>query len=97
MTELTTTGPAEQFRAKAATIMIDAANMTLHQLVDEFQRLADIIDKNTIEGSQARYPTVNEVGQLAVREQRMINAASRARFGISFDTYDRSAVSSNDW
>lgn len=95
MNDLTISNPSTTFRAKAADLMIDAAKMSLHQLVDEFQRLAEEIEKNTVQEDNG-YRRLNEVGELANREQRMINAAARARFGISFDTYDRNIGSSED-
>lgn len=88
MTAIITANPAEQFRSKAANLMVSAAQMTLHQLVDEFQRLADLIDQHSSEDEHG-YTTLTEIGQLAIREQRMVNGAARARFGISFESYDR--------
>jgi hypothetical protein len=95
MNELTKTTPAEQFRAKAAGLMFDTASMTLHQLVDEFVRLTDAMDANMVEGEHRQ--ELNEAGELAARERRLVNAAARCRFGISFDAYDRSSSSDMDW
>lgn len=97
MNDLTTTTPADAFRAKASNLMVETAGMTLHQLVDEFQRLTLLMDANSVKGEDGYGPTLSEDGELAARERRIVVAASRARFGISFDTYDRVSSSSSDW
>jgi hypothetical protein len=95
MTELTTTSPAEQFRRKASGLLVDVAEMELHELVDEFQRLSNILDQNMVEGDD--YPKLNDVGELALREQRLVNGAIRARFGLSLETYDRKHNPNHAW
>lgn len=89
MNELTTTAPAEQFRAKAANLLILAANMSLHQLVDEFQSLTTVMDENLTDTDEGGYPQLNAIGQLAKRERNIIVGTAKARFGIFFDSYDR--------
>lgn len=89
MNDLTTTTPAEAFRAKAADMMIGTAKMTLHQLVDEFVRLTEVIEKNTIEGDDGYHRSMTDEGELAYRDRRMVTAAARSRFGVTFDSYDR--------
>lgn len=97
MTELTTTTPADAFRAKASRLMIDTAEMTLHQLVDEFARLTDVMDANSIKSEDNYRSMLNEAGELAARERRMVVGAARCRFGISFDAFDRVSSSDMDW
>lgn len=88
MNAVVTTSPADQFRAKASGLFVEAAEMTLHQLVDEFQRLTKVMDDNIINelGEGRKF---NETAELASRERRVVTSAARARFGISFDAYDR--------
>ena len=88
MNALTTTTPAEAFRAKAADLMISGAQMSLHQLVDEYQRLTGIMDENLREDDKG-YERLNEVGELAKRERQIVLGSARSRFGITFDSYDR--------
>lgn len=99
MNELTTTSPADQFRAKASALFIEASNMTLHQLVDEFQRLTTVMDENMTTDGAEGYPefNLNEAGQLAARERKVIEASSKARFGIGFDAYDRPSCHHSAW
>ena len=100
MSDLTTITPAETFRAKASGLMVEAANMTLHQLVDEFMRLSGVMDENCIheDDSHASYLRLNERGEVAERERKVIVAASRARFGITLEAFDRnSARTGGDW
>jgi hypothetical protein len=41
---------------------------------------------------------LNEVGEVAERERKVIIAASRARFGLSLEAFDRnSARTGGDW
>lgn len=94
--EITTTTPSEQFREKAADLMKQAADMSLHELVDEFQSLSAFIADNSTPRSGYGYD-VNDAGKVAVRERQVINAAARARFGISFDTYDRPDADRDDF
>lgn len=89
MNELTTTTPAEMFRAKAASLLTLAADMTLHQLVDEFQSLTTVMDENMTKEDDSEYAKLNETGQLAKRERSIIVGTAKARFGIFFDSYDR--------
>lgn len=93
MNALTTTNPSTAFRAKAADLMTTAARMSLHELLDEFMRLTSVMEENTAEDEEGGYPRLNDTGQLAARERRMILAASRSRFGVSFDEYDRNVGS----
>ena len=82
------TSPADQFRAKAADGMINSAKMSLHELVDEFQRLTQIMDDNTSQ-EEGRGKTFNEIAELADRDCRIVQGAARARFGITLESFDR--------
>lgn len=97
MNAVTTTTPADAFRVKASDLLVDAANMTLHQLVDEFMRLTDVMDKNCEPAKGASYPSLNDQGELAARERRVVTAAARARFGINFEPFDRVSPSESSW
>lgn len=98
MTALTTTTPAEAFRAKAANLLTIAANMTLHELVDEFQSLTTVMDENMTKATDGNYQKLNEVGQLAKRERNIITGTAKARFGIFFDSFDRPCDGNDsDW
>jgi len=88
MNALTTTTPADQFRAKAANLLVLAAGMTLHQLLDEFQRLTTVMDENVNIGING-YPELNKIGELASRERNIILGASKSRFGVYFESWDR--------
>ncbi len=90
MNALITTKPAEAFRAKASELMITTATMTLHQLVDEFQRLTDVIEKNSEPDEEGFGFKLNDEAELAMRERRIVCGASRSRFGIDFSSWDRS-------
>lgn len=94
-TELQTTNPAEAFRAVAAERFHAAADMTLHQLCDEFLRLTKLIEAGTIEGDQsseswAADEEFTDEAKIALRERNIVNGAARARFGMGFDQYDQS-------
>lgn len=92
MNDLIATNPAEAFRAKAAEGLISAAGMTLHQLVDEYVRLTEVIEANvvkTADDEEWGARTLNDVGKLASRERGLIDGAAKVRFGISFAEYDR--------
>jgi len=88
-TALTTTTPAEQFRAEASALMIDAANMTHHELLDEYLRLSEEIDENTTRDEDRYDYKLNDTAQIAVRKRSVVTAAARARFGINFESFDR--------
>lgn len=83
-------GPTKLFREKAGDLMIVAAQMTLHQLVDEFVRLCEVIEANSEDAPEGSYgKQLNDTAQIASRKQRIISAAVRARFGISLHPFDR--------
>lgn len=89
MSELTTIKPADTFRAKAASRFHEAADMTLHQLCDEFVRLTAIIEDGKAEDeSDFGATTYTDEASIALRERNIVNGAARARFGIGFETYD---------
>lgn len=92
MNAVVTTTPADQFRAKASGLFVDVAKMTLHELVDEFQRLTQIMDDN-VTNEPGEGKKFNEIAELASRERRLITGAGRARFGITFDAFDRPSCS----
>jgi hypothetical protein len=81
--------PEQQFRSQAAELMVDAANMTLHQLVDEFVRLSNVIDENCTRTDDGYGVDFNDTAKLADRQRRIITTASRARFGVDFQPFDR--------
>lgn len=81
--------PAQIFRAKASSLMTDAASMTLHQLVDEFVRLSEVVESNSKEVEDSYRKELTDVGKVAFRERQVINAAARACFGVGFNTFDR--------
>jgi len=96
--ELTTTTPAETFRAKAAEAMILAANMSLHDLVDEFLRLTDVMDASVSKNEESGYFELSETGEIAVRDRKLIVSIARARFGLTLEPFDRpSSNSSSEW
>lgn len=80
--------PSTIFRSNAASLMKSAADMTLHELVDEFLSLSETIEKAAVPNDDWRKRLTDE-GQVALRDRKMINAALRARFGLSLESYDR--------
>jgi len=98
----TTTTPADTFRATAAGALIDAAKMDLHQLVDEFQRLTAIMDGAIMDGAitedERGYRKLNDSGEVAHRQRKLVVGVTRSRFGLSLDAYDRpSSDASSEW
>lgn len=89
MNAVTAISPAETFRAKASNLMKDTASMTLHELVDEFARLTGVMDENLDHDED--YPKLNQTGQLAERERKLVNGAIRCRFGLHMDSFDRAS------
>lgn len=82
--------PANAFRAKASGLMTDAAHMTLHQLVDEYVRLCEVVEANSEADPEQTYrKTMNATAKAAYRERQMINVAARSRFGLTFEPFDR--------
>lgn len=97
-TELTATKPADAFRDGASGLLHAVADMSLHDLVDEFQRLSIAIEDGRIEGEDAgAYRPVrwSDAAQLAMKQRLLVNGAARARFGISFESYDRNDTDNN--
>lgn len=89
-TELKTTSPQDEFRARASDIMIEAATLSLHGLVDEFQRLTGLMAANLEPAEDDNYgPHYNHVGQVALRHRDLIRTAARARFGLDLDAFDQ--------
>lgn len=78
----------KEFAAIAADRMKAAADMSLHELVDEFVRLNAVVSENLIssdldDGSDfAPTPRLNAIGMIADAERRVINGAARARFSL---------------
>lgn len=64
-----------------------AADMTLHQLVDEFQRLTEIIDKDR-SFDDADRKVYSVAGIVAIKERHVFSSMASARFGISLAAYD---------
>lgn len=96
MNAITTTSAAEEFRAKSAAVLSASATMSLHQLVDEFQRLTDIVDAGHSEAEDGSV-ALSDAAKVAQRERSIIVGASKARFGISFETYDRREDRHDRW
>ena len=98
-TDIQTTTPEAIFRDKAAAGFHAAADMTLHQLVDEYLRLTVLVETHTTvttEGyDQAR--SIDDEGKVALRDRMVINSAVKARFGICFAEYDRRSYSDSDF
>jgi hypothetical protein len=86
-TEVQTTDFRDTFRGVAASRFHAAADMSLHELVDEFQRLSAVVAANLAKNEDG-YLQANDTGKVAQRERNIVLGAARARFGISFDTYD---------
>lgn len=85
MAELTKTNPDIAFRAQAADNMIDAANMTAHQLLDRFIELSgEIEDGTTTSDGERDYGRVevSPDAHVAHRNRDIVAGAMRARFGV---------------
>jgi hypothetical protein len=91
MNAVATTSPAEAFRDGAAGLLHAVADMSLHDLVDEFQRLTLAVEagKTTVEVGGYPQAKWSDGAKLAAKQRGLVNGAAKARFGISFDTYDR--------
>ena len=83
--------PSEAFRNAAADLLKDSAEMTLHELVDEYLRLTEVMDAGVIESGEEYRTTFNDEAKLAMRKRNVINGAARARFGVGFESYDRAS------
>lgn len=91
MNEITTTKPAEIFRAGAADLFKATADMSLHDLVDEYLRLTEIIEagKVPVKDSDDWAPDdYTDEAKVALRNRNIVNGAARARFGIGFEVHD---------
>lgn len=91
-TELSTASPAETFREGAADLLHAVADMSLHELVDDFLRLSKAIEAGRIESTTSGNYTParwTAAALLAMKQRLLVNGAARARFGISFESYDR--------
>lgn len=88
--ELQTTSPEEAFRAVAADRLRSAASMTLHELVDEFARLTAAIEAGKTPRAEGDYGAdkYSDEAKVAVEERKLVNGATRARFGFGFDLYE---------
>lgn len=88
-TDVTTTDAETAFRAKASSVFHSAADKSLHELCDEYVRLSAVITDGTIVGTD-EYRQIEHTpeAKVAIHERQVINAASRARFGIGFSEYD---------
>lgn len=85
---------AAKFRKTAAPLLVASAEMTLHQLVDEFLRLTDLVSANRVSSEDEDLEwggpgELTELGHIASRERQIVQGAVRARFGLSLDSYDR--------
>lgn len=89
MNQLTTITPADTFRAKSSGLLVEAANMPLHGLVDEFLRLTTVMDADFVTDDENPYGKLGDAGELAARERKVVIAATRARFGLHLEPFDR--------
>jgi hypothetical protein len=91
MNELATTKPAEVFRAGAADLFKATADMSLHELVDEYLRLTQTIEAGKVpakSGEEWLSDDYTDEAKVALRNRNIVNGAARARFGIGFDVHD---------
>lgn len=87
--EIQTTSAASQFRSIAADRFKAVADMSLHELCDEFVRLTAIVEAGkTEDAGEYGATTYTDEANVALRERNIVNGAARARFGIGFETYD---------
>jgi hypothetical protein len=83
--EIQTTSAEATFRAVAADRMVTAANISLHDLLDEFQRLAGIIASERLPVQPDEYGTrYTDAGKLAINELAIVNGSAKVRFGVQF-------------
>lgn len=87
-TELETPDYRAKFQKVAAQRLHEAADMTLHELVDEFLRLSKLVAANLVRETSGYQINFNDTAKLALRERNIINGAARGRFGLSLETYD---------
>lgn len=95
MNELVTTSPAETFRGIAAKRLAAASEKTLHELVDEWMRLTEIMDAGVIDDNGDWH--LSDEAEVASRERGIIVGVSKARFGIEFEPYDRKSGGRTNW
>lgn len=98
MNAIATTSPAEAFRTGASGLLHAVADMSLHDLVDEYQRLTLAIEAGKIvKDDRGGYPQTswNDAAKLAAKQRGLVNGAAKARFGISFETHDRDDPDNN--
>ncbi|UJW87925.1 hypothetical protein [Devosia sp. SL43] len=89
-TAVQTTNPTETFRSIAADRLRSVADMSLHNLVDEFVRLTSAIEAGELPKADGEYgaPKYSDAAKVAIEERKLVNGATRARFGFGFDLYD---------
>lgn len=89
MNDIVKSNPAETFRSVAADRLRSAADMSLHELVDEFSRLTEVINNGETERSTSTHTVqYTDEALVAFEERKLVNGATRARFGFGFDIYD---------
>lgn len=90
MTALSTTDFRQTFRDGAATLLHRVADMSLHELVDEYVRLTAVVKAGTLPPADGEFGSarLTDEANIAARERQVVNGAAKSRFGISFDPYD---------
>lgn len=89
-TAVQTATPTQTFRSIASDRLRSVADMSLHNLVDEFVRLTAVIDSGELPKAEGDYSNTkySDEAKVAIEERKLVNGATRARFGFGFDLYD---------
>lgn len=80
--EIATHNALQAYRGLVAETVKEAADMTIHELVDAFQRLTKDVEKGKTLREDDR-PLYNEAALLAIRLRNVYASMANARFGIS--------------
>lgn len=89
-TDIATTNALDRYRTNFSANIKAAADMHIHDLLDNFQRLTKIIDAHETTYEKHIGRTWDEEGQLAIRERNIYASVANARFGITFNAYEPS-------
>lgn len=87
--ELAKYSAIETYRTIVADRVKAAADMDIHQLLDEFVRLTGVVNANTTRDEDGR-PEYSEAGFLAIKERQVFATLASARFGVSLASDDGS-------
>lgn len=87
MNAVVNTDAAGRAQAEAANRLHQVADMTLHQLVDEFMSLTAAIKAGTTENPTTYSTSYSDDALVAIQNRNIVNGAIRARFGIEIDTF----------